>query len=162
MDWLEELRTISGFSTWTGITPITKGWSEEAKYRVKNPSGDYYLIRITDRSNFEQKKQEFNALKQLSLTNLNISHPVYFGLTSSGDCVYTIFTWVKGIDAELEIPKLSTSQQYKFGRKAGKILRKIHQFPAPPDAPEWGQRFNQKIETQIKLFQEMGIKLDYD
>jgi aminoglycoside phosphotransferase (APT) family kinase protein len=162
MDWLAELQTISGYSSWTKITPITKGWSEETKFRVENSSSDYYLIRITDKSNFEQKKQEFHALKQLSLTNLNISQPVDFGLTSSGDWVYTIFTWVKGNDAEIEIPKLSPSQQYKFGRKAGLMLREIHKFPAPLGVPEWGPRFNQKIESRIKSYQEMGIKLNHD
>ena len=112
MDWLAELRTIPEFSSWTEITAITKGWSMESKFRVKIPSGDRHLIRLSEKKTLEQKKRSFDAIKQLSLTNLNISRPINFGLTPTGNVVYSIFTWVEGNDAELEIPKLSPSQQY--------------------------------------------------
>jgi len=158
---MEQLRNIPGFSEWTDITPIVKGWSEETKFRVRTPSGEYHLIRISDEHEFDQKKEEFHAMKQLSLTDLNISRPVDFGLSSSGDFVYSIYTWVEGNDAELEIPKLSPIQQYEYGRKAGIILQEIHNNPAPPDTPSYAQRFIQKIEHFVRLYHEMEIYLDY-
>ncbi len=158
---MEQLRNIPGFSEWTDITLIDKGWSEEIKFRVKTPLGEYHLVRISDTHDFDQRKLEFHAVKQLSLTHLNISHPVDFGLASSGDYVYSIYTWVEGDDAELEIPKLIPMKQYEYGRKAGIILREIHKNPAPPETPSYAQRFIQKIERFVPLYHEMKIPLDY-
>lgn len=162
MNLLAKLRSVPRFSDWTDITPITKGWSEDTKFRVKIPSGDYYLIRIAKKTDFEQKKQEYNALRHLPLTNLNISRLIDFGLTSSENFSDTIFTWVDGNDAELEIPKLSSSKQYELGRKACIILREIHKVPASSDAPSWGSHFRQKVESRIKSYQEMDVTLDHD
>ena len=158
---MEQLRNIPGFSEWSDISPIDKGWSEETKFRVKTPSGDYHLVRISDTHDFNQRKLEFHAVKRLSLTHLNISHPVDFGLASSGDFVYSIYTWVEGDDAELEIPKLTPMKQYEYGRKAGIILREIHTNPAPPETPSYAQRFIRKIERFVPLYREMEIHLDY-
>ncbi|MHA2424884.1 MAG: phosphotransferase family protein [Candidatus Thorarchaeota archaeon] len=158
---MEKLRSIPGYSEWTDITPIARGYSEEAKFRVKIPSGEYYLVRISDNHDFDERKEEFLALKQLPLTHLNITRPVDFGLPSSGDFVYSIFSWIEGDEARLEIPKFSPTDQYEYGRTAGIILREIHKHPAPLEAPHWGQRFRQKIERNIKLYHELGIHLDY-
>jgi aminoglycoside phosphotransferase (APT) family kinase protein len=161
IDWTAKLRDIPEFSEWTDITPIVKGWSNETKFRVQIPSGEYHLIRISDTRDFNQRKEQFHALKQLALTHLNISRPVDFGLASSGDFVYSIFTWVEGDDAELEIPKLSPMKQYEYGRKAGTMLLEIHKNPAPQETPPWEPRFRQKVEHFVKLYHEMGILLDY-
>lgn len=161
IDWIAKLRNIPRFPEWTAITPIAKGWSEEAKFRAKTPSGEYHFIRITDNHNFDRKKEEFHAMQQLSLTHLNISRPVDFGLSSSGDFVYSIYTWVEGDDAELEIPRLPPITQYEYGRKAGIMLREIHKHPAPSETPPWAPRFRQKVEQFVKLYHEMGINLDY-
>jgi aminoglycoside phosphotransferase (APT) family kinase protein len=161
IDWIAKLRNIPRFSEWTDITPIAKGWSEETKFRVKIPSGEYHLVRISDTRDFDQKKEQFHAMKRLSLTKLNISRPVDFGLVSSGDFVYSIYTWVEGDDAEIEIPKLNPIEQYDYGRKAGIMLREIHKNPAPPETPPWAQTFTKKMEHYIKLYHEMEIDLDY-
>jgi aminoglycoside phosphotransferase (APT) family kinase protein len=158
---MEQLRNIPGFAEWTDIIPIAKGWSRETKFRVRTPSGEYHLIRISDKHGFDQKKKEFQAMKLLSLTTLNITHPVDFGLISSGEFVYSIYTWIEGNDAEFEIPKLSPTAQYEYGRKAGSMLRKIHENPAPPDTPPWDQTFKQKMERYIRLYNEMDIGLDH-
>ncbi|MFW9805130.1 MAG: phosphotransferase family protein [Candidatus Thorarchaeota archaeon] len=161
IDQIAKLCDIPGFSEWTDITPIAKGWSEETKFRVRTPSGGYHLVRISDTRDFDQKKEQFHAMKELSLTHLNISHPVDFGLASSGDFVYSIYTWVEGDDAELEIPKLSPMKQYEYGRKAGAMLREIHKNPAPPETPPWARTFRQKLEHFTRLYHEMGVDLDY-
>ena len=124
-------------------------------------SGEFYLVRISERSHFEKKKEEFQAMKQLSLTRLNISRPVSFGLTASGEFVYSVYTWLEGHDAESEIPKLSQREQYEYGRRAGGMLREIHRNPAPPETPPWDQKFRRKLERWTRLYHETGIPLDY-
>ncbi len=44
-----------------------------------------------------------------------------------------LLTWVDGHDLELALPQLDQCEQYRLGREAGKILRRIHSIQIPPD-----------------------------
>ena len=56
-------------------------------------------------------------------------NPIEFGTCEEG--VYSIQSWIDGVDAEESVPTLSDTEQYVYGLEAGRILRKIHSIPAP-------------------------------
>ena len=155
------LHEIPEFSKWTEIKPICKGWSFDTKFKVKNAANESFLVRFSDSSLYAQRKKEFETIKKLPLNHLNIPQPIDFGLTKSQDKIYTIYTWIDGIDAEQEIIKLSPKHQYECGRKAGIILRQIHAIPAPADQEPWDLSFKAKNEGWIKKYEQETVKLDY-
>lgn len=158
----EILSDIPGCSDWTEITPITKGWSFDTKFRVKDASDNLYIIRISKSSDYQIKHQEFERIKQIPFDQINASRPVAFGLSRSKNFVYSIYTWIKGDDAEKIIPQLTKDEQYQYGRTAGEILRKIHSIAAPKNQSLWGARFQAKINRGIHAYHEIDMKLDDD
>jgi len=156
----ELLSEVPGFSDWIEITPITKGWSMESKFRVTNSSGQNFLVRLSDFAEYETKKVQYEDISKLSIQDVRFSQPVAFGLTKSKKCVYTIFNWIDGKDALDVIPMLSKAEQYKLGQIAGRTLRKIHEIPAPPDLEPWFRKFRKKFYFRLKLYIDNPIKFD--
>ena len=81
-----------------------------------------------------------------------MSRPIDFGICNNGKKVYTLFTWIDGKDAEAILPTLTDREQYNLGFKAGEVLRKIHQVPSPKNQIPWAERFNYKINRNIKAY----------
>ena len=84
--------------------------------------------------------------------------PIEYGTCEEG--VYTIQSWVDGVDAEEAIMVMDPTAQYRYGLDAGRILAKIHTIPAPPDAPDWETRFNAKIDRKIAMYESCPLKYD--
>lgn len=55
-----------------------------------------------------------------------------------------MLTWNDGQDAEVVIPLLPENEQYVFGLKAGKIVKKLHSITASDTQENWHIRFNRK------------------
>ena len=81
--------------------------------------------------------------------------PIEFGICSEG--VYSIQSWIDGVNARDFIPTLFTEEQYKYGILAGFELKKIHQVKSPIDAISWGERFNDKIDRKLKMYDECSF-----
>ena len=128
--------------------PINKGWSGDRKYRVADESGVRYLLRVSDISQSETKQAEFNMMKQVAALDVPMCLPLELGICEEG--VYSLQSWIDGVDAEDFISELSDTEQYKYGFEAGKILRKIHSLQAPKTQEDWEVRFNRKIDLKIK------------
>ncbi|MDG5471445.1 phosphotransferase family protein [Jeotgalibacillus sp. ET6] len=143
------------------MKPINKGWSSDKKYYVETRSNEKRLLRISDQKEYDQKKNEFNMMKELSKDGLPISQPIDFGLCDEGRNVYSLFTWCEGEDAETELPKLSQAKKYELGETAGRILKRIHSIPAPGQE-NWSTHFNRKIDKKMKSYLECGIKFEED
>lgn len=150
---------ISDSRKWQIIEPIKKGWSNDQKYYIRTADGRELLLRVSDISQYENKKQEFEAIKQLDNLDILISRPVDFGICNNGESVYSLLTWIKGKDAEYLLPELDGKKQYQFGIKAGEILRIIHQVPAAKNQISWQERFNRKINRNIAYYEACGISL---
>ena len=136
--------------------PINKGWSGDRKYRVADESGVRYLLRVSDISQSETKQAEFNMMKQVAALDVPMCLPLELGICEEG--VYSLQSWIDGVDAEDFISELSDTEQYKYGFEAGKILRKIHSLPAPKTQEDWEVRFNRKIDLKIKKYGECPLK----
>lgn len=137
---------------------IEKGWSGDRKYRVVSQRGETYLLRVTDAQRAEHFCRCFTQMKKVAALGIPMCLPIELGECEEG--IYALQSWIPGYDAEEFIPTLPQPQQYAYGLDAGRILRKLHTLPAPPDAPEWEIRFNAKIDRKIALYETCPLKYE--
>ena len=140
--------------------PIKKGWSCDKKYCVTVSSGTKYLLRITPYDKSGTRKALFEMLGQVAALGIPMCRPVEFGTCDDG--IYTLYTWVDGVDAETVIPTLPKEAQYAYGIQAGEILKQIHTIPAPAAQEDWHTRFNRKTDYKIQKYKDCGIRFDGD
>lgn len=138
--------------------PINKGWSKDKKYRVKAEDGRAYLLRVSAMEQYDRKKHEYELTCQVATLGIPMCRPVAFGTSEEG--VYTVQTWIDGVDAEEAIRQLTGDQQYAYGLEAGRILKKIHQIPAPQDIEDWEKRFNRKADRKIQIYEACPLKYE--
>lgn len=137
---------------------IEKGWSGDKKYHITTDDGSTYLLRISQFERLDRRRQEFARMRQVEALEIPMCRPIEFGICDEG--VYTIQSWIDGVDAEAMIPTLSAERQYAYGLDAGRILAKIHSIPAPTDAPDWENRFNAKIDRKIAMYENCPLKYE--
>ncbi len=142
------------------LTPIDYGWSGDKKYRAVTSDGTPYFLRITSRERGDRFVKLFDLQKTVAATGIPMCRPVAMGECDAG--IYAIHTWIDGVDAEPNIPKLPAEVQYRLGRDAGEYLTRIHSIPAPPDQPDWEPRFNAKIDRKIKMYADCPIHFEGD
>lgn len=138
--------------------PVDKGWSGEQKYCVTDEKGDKYLLRIVPAECYEEKKEEFETIKELAEKGIPMCEPVEFGICEEG--VYTFFTWIDGCDAREVLESYSKEQQYEYGHQAGQYLRKIHTIPAPAGIVKWEEYFGRKMERKISMYKDCPLKYE--
>lgn len=135
---------------------ITEGFSLDAKYCIKDKDDIKYLLRVSSFDKYLVKLNEFNYMNELVKQGVNMCKPIEFGICDEG--VYSIWSWIDGVDARDFIPTLSKEEQYEYGILAGIELKKIHQVKAPIDAIPWEERFNKKIDRKLKNYEECPLK----
>lgn len=156
------MQDIKSYHTFTKIEPVNKGWSNDKKYYVETENGSKLLLRISDISEYDRKKAEFELVEKVAALDVPMSQPIDFGTCDNGESVYSLLTWCDGEDAEVILPRLTETEQYVLGIKSGKILRRIHSISAPEDQEEWGSRFNRKTDKKIEKYKACGIKFHGD
>lgn len=137
---------------------IDKGWSGDKKYKVKTDDGMIYLLRVSPSERFENRKRLFEMQSLVAELDIPMCKPIEFGTCEEG--VYSLQSWIDGVDAEEFIPTLPLNDQYLLGIEAGKIIRMIHSVPAPKDIPEWGEKFSKKIDRKIKMYTDCPLKFE--
>lgn len=145
---------MTGFN-FASMIPVTKGWSDDKKYCITKEDGTKYLLRISAKERYENRKALFNMLNEVAKLDIPMCKPVEFGTCSQG--VYALHTWVNGEEAEDVIPLLSEREQYALGVKSGKVLKKLHSIPAPKNQEDWYTRFNRKTNYRIKKYRECPL-----
>ena len=161
MKALVNLHDIKGYATWRNIEPISKGWSNDLKYKlqIKNQT---YLLKLTDIKHYDRKKRDYKMLQQISTLNISMNQPVDFGVCNGNKHVYILFTWLNGVDAEIELPKLSRNKQYDLGLKAGQIIQKIHSLEPSFNYVTWQEKKKKKIDKKIEGYLNCGVKCKYE
>jgi aminoglycoside phosphotransferase (APT) family kinase protein len=156
---VERLRSeIPGLASFTALTPLLKGWSEDRKFVAGNDAGERLLLRLSKASLLERKQVEFERMRQVAASGVPMSQPLACGLCDAGRSVYMLLSWQNGEDAGGVIPRLSPPAQYELGRQAGLLLRRMHSLAAPADQEEWSARFNRKVDAKIAGYQACGIR----
>lgn len=136
--------------------PILKGWSEDKKYCITDETGTRFLLRVSDISQYAAKHSEFRMMQRVASLGTPMCLPIEFGICEEG--VYSIQSWIDGEAAETLIPLLSDREQYCYGLEAGRILSRIHSIPAPESQEDWAVRFNRKMDTKIRRYNDCPIK----
>ena len=147
-------------SDFTTLTPIEAGWSGDKKYRAVTPDGTSYFLRITPRERGDRFRRLFDMQKAVAATGIPMCEPVAIGDCDEG--VYTLHTWIDGVDAEPAVMAMPARDQYRLGREAGTYLTRIHSIPAPADQPHWEARFNAKIDRKLRMYAECPIHFEGD
>jgi len=137
---------------------INKGWSGDRKYRITDENGTVYLLRVSPKEQEEKKRNQFHRMEQAAKLGIPMCLPVEFG--HNEDSVYSIQSWISGVDAEEFIPTLPKKRQYAYGLDAGRILKKLHTLPAPEGAEDWEIRFNKKIDRKIAMYEACPLKYE--
>ncbi|MBQ6541617.1 MAG: phosphotransferase [Lachnospiraceae bacterium] len=140
----------------TSREPIHEGWSNDKKYCITDETGKRFLLRVSDRSEYDTKQSEFMMMQRVASLGIPMCQPLKFGICEEGVCA--IQSWIDGESAEDVIPRLSNKEQYGYGFEAGRILRKIHSIPAPDSQEDWAVRFNRKMDIKIRNYELCPIK----
>lgn len=140
-------------------TPITKGWSEDKKYKVKSDGRDY-LLRVSPIEKESSRRHLFGLLKELSSLGIPMCEPVECGLCEDG--FYTLLSWIDGVDVEQYLSFLDEKMQYSYGLEAGSVLKNIHFLPAPSDLEDWEERFSRKARKKIENYKNCGLSFPDD
>ena len=134
------LHLIKGSDKWISAMPVGGGWSSDIKFKVQTADGEKILLRVSDIKSLEKKKAEYAAICQVDKLGILMSKPYEFGALEEAGKLYMKLAWLDGDNVEEAMPKLTASQQYEAGIKAGQLLRKLHTLPSNLTAEQWKQK----------------------
>lgn len=153
------MNDIANYETFTKIEPIHKGWSSDKKYYVETVECKKLLLRISDISEYDDKRSEFDIIRRMSTTGINMSLPVDFGICNDGKSVYQLLTWVDDEEAKEVLPSLSDKEQYAYGWEAGQMMLRMQTVESEPPSSEWARIYGERISKYIKAYKACGEKL---
>jgi len=137
---------------------IDKGWSGDKKYCVTDEQGNKFLLRVSPIEQYKRKKSEYELMQQVAALGVPMCKPLEFGVSDDG--VFSIQSWINGVDAEENVQNLTSEEQYSYGFEAGRILKEIHRVPAPEGIEDWEIYFNRKADRKIKMYEECPVKYE--
>lgn len=153
------MKDIKNYDTFSKVELIEKGWSSDKKYYIETNDNKHLLLRISDISEFNRKKEEFELMKMFDSVNIPMSKPIDLGVCNDGKSVYGLFSWCEGVDAEIILPTLSEKEQYDIGVEAGKILKKINNVVVSENS-NWLDIYTKKIDYYINNYKNCGFAFE--
>ncbi len=160
-EWINEINGIAVIRDRRSAEPVSKGWSDDQKVRVVMRDGRACLLRLTDASQYEAKKKEYAVIRKFASLGFLMSQPLSFGMTADGSKVYMLLSWIEGRDVEEVLPELPEEAQYRLGREAGRILKKIHSLPLEAaDVPQTTKK--EKKLRQLSRYEQSGVRIRGD
>ena len=157
---MNNISGIQNAASFAKTEMISKGMSGDKKYYIETVDGKHLLLRIADSSEHEQKKAEFETMKQAFALNIPMPEPIDFGLCDNEKSVYTLLAWIDGDEVEAVLPTLPKEAQHHLGVRSGAILREIHKLPAPEGVDDWATRYFSVIDERLDAFQAEGVPFD--
>ena len=152
---------IPDYKAWKEIVLIEKGYSTDKKYLVTTDLGEHLLLRISNVSEYDIKKKEYDIIRKFAKLGFIMSEPHSFGICNNGNSVYMILSWVEGKDLEDELGKLSEQQQYLLGRQAGKILKEIHSICVDKEDLPQKTKVDKKL-LQLEKYENSWVRVPND
>lgn len=154
-------KDIKGYENWKSIDKLSKGWSNDEKYVVHTATGEMLLLRLSDIELYDAKKKEYEIITKYASLGFLMSRPIDFGVCNNGKNVYMLLTWIEGVDLEEALPTLPEGEQYKLGREAGKILKKIHSLKVDVEDLPTNSKKSKKL-LQLSRYEESQIRIKDD
>ncbi|HDR3888702.1 TPA: aminoglycoside phosphotransferase family protein [Bacillus cereus] len=147
LDWPRILRA----------TVISKGFSFDEKYKIELENGERYFIKVCDFSYFERKQEEYEYMQLLEPLHIPMPKLIYFiSLTELKKCVQ-VFEWIDGLDGEDILRNLSIEEQYRAGKKAGEVLKKIHLVEKEGTSNSWEMSIWSKYKRYLEALKEYEV-----
>lgn len=140
------IKDVPGSDAWVSVRAIHYGDSPDRKYRVKDQSGSRYLIRLTDKTRYDQGKFTFSLLNLLYQNEIPAARPAGFGVCDQNRSVYLMTHWVYGKTAQERLPEQHRTIQYLLGQDAAVYISALHGCKAPTGPELWAQKVSQQIE----------------
>ena len=153
---------IPEYKNWRKIEPLDKGWSADKKFYIEDKDGKKLLLRLSDISQSQKKKIEFETMVKVKELGITMSEPINLRTYDAGKLIYILLSWLEGESAGEALPGLNIKTQYDFGISAGQILKKIHSVPAPDNQLDWEIRIKRKIELKVTQYKNCGRKVPND
>ncbi|MBQ7795626.1 MAG: phosphotransferase [Lachnospiraceae bacterium] len=154
-------KEIHNSSTWKIVEKISKGWSDDIKYKITTADDEILLLRISDISLFASKKKEYEIIKKYTKQGFSMSMPLDFGICNENQNVYMLLTWLEGMDLEEALAELDEEQQYQLGCEAGRILKQIHSTRLDEqDVPSKSKR--EKKLYQLAQYENSAFRVEGD
>ncbi len=152
---------IESSVNWKKVENISKGWSSDNKFLVETKTGKKLLLRLSDIEQYNIKKKEYEIIKKYSELGIVMSLPIEFGICNKGKKTYMLLTWVEGKDLEEVLSDLPEDKQYKLGREAGSILKKIHSIQVDEqDYPKKTKKVKKLL--QLSRYEKSYVRIDGD
>lgn len=155
-----DITSITNYEIFEKIEPVSKGWSDDKKYFIETTDGRRMLLRVSDISEHNRKKKEYDMLQKITACGIPISNPVDFGMFNDCKSVYTLSTWIDGEDVETALKRMSEAEQYSLGIKAGQLLHKIHTIPAPNEFSDWAERYFAVNDERVNAYIAEGTPFE--
>lgn len=155
------MKDIPDYEEWEQIERIDKGYSADGKYRIRDKSGKLLLLRISDISQYDQKKKEYDIISKISGIGFLMSMPKAMGKCNRGQNVFMLLSWVEGVDLEKALAKLSEEEQYKLGLEAGRILKSIHSLTVSPEDMPSATKKEKKL-NQLERYINSQVRIEGD
>ena len=153
------LPEILGTDDWISYDPIIEGNSAEQKYRIKDADDQLYLLHLSEKTQYERKKNEFTLLERLHLNNVPVPCPVQYGLSKSGDAAYLLRKWVSGQTLNDSLERMDPVRQYALGHEAGLYVALLHKIQSVKHAKNWFDSIEKECGKAIKMLDDQDIRL---
>ncbi|MFW7433875.1 aminoglycoside phosphotransferase family protein [Vagococcus carniphilus] len=147
-----DLNYLMKQNNWQKVIPIEKGWSADEKYQVITKEGESLLLRISDKSNWKEKQEEFQRIKLFNQLPDLMSRAIRLEEIPDTDNIYMLLSYLEGNDLEKVLPLLAEEEQYELGVEAGKTLKKFHQIDIKVDEAMILRKLQEKKIHQLNRF----------
>jgi len=150
----EEVRGVGALAEKdvVAVEAVAGGLSADRKYYIETADGQRLLLRISQVSNWERKKTEYEMVTQAFAHGIPAPQPWGFGMCDNAENCYSLLSWMDGVDAETAMAGMSAKGRYALGLKAGAVLRKIHSVPIPVETGKYADCFERKVKKWIDLY----------
>ena len=131
---------------------ISKGYSQEMKYKVKADKN--YFLKISPLSFFKKKELE---LKYISVLEKVVKFSKLIEVRYEANSIYSLYEWIDGVDLRDYVTRLTDKERYLYGIQAGIFLQRIHAITIEEESINWYEFYLQKSMRKIESFRKENI-----
>ena len=131
---------------------ISKGYSEEIKYKVKADKN--YFLKISPLSFAKKKDLELRYISDLEKV---IKFPDLIEIKFENDSILSLYEWIDGVDFREYVTYLTDKELYQYGIQAGAFLQRIHSISIEEESINWHEFYLQKSMRKIDSFRMANI-----
>lgn len=153
-----DLKLLSKYITEpiVSIEQIYKGWSSDQKFLITLNKGKYFL-RVSKIKQLARKQFEYSYLQKIYETGIRTQQPLSF--FKDDKYVFTLLTYIEGVDLEDKLPLLTKKEQFELGKQSGQILKEIHQIKINEPVKKWDEYYWKKAQRNINRYKQCGINI---